>query len=267
MYNILIRPFVRNMEKEKASAVAFKYFKFIAAVPGLRHFYRLVHKNRSFGIDREVFGLHFYNPLGLGAGLDKRAEMSSILEDLGFSFVEIGPLDAASTRTAIANIQKQPYEDIVAACISSDITTSFSLIYDFCSFFVIDQPQHLDEKELDQVLNVRLTYDEYKPIVVKLPEMMGTEDLHKALDYCMYSGIDGVQVRSLEHVKAVNEYTSGRMTIIANSHIKTPSEALELLNNGASLIELRSGLVAEGPSLVRKTLNYLEKELSSNAKS
>lgn len=266
MYNLLIRPFVRKMEKEKASAVAFKYFKFIGAVPGLRQFYRFVHKNRSFGIDREVFGLHFYNPLGLGAGLDRKGEMSATLEDLGFSFVEIGPLDAESTRTAIANIQKQPYEDIVAACIDADIITSFSLIYDFCDFFVIDFPDTLDEQAVDQVLNVRLTYDEYKPIVMRLPESMTEAELHKTLDNCMYSGIDGVQVRSLEHVKAVYEYTKGRLPIIANSHIKTPSEALELLNSGASLIELRSGLVAEGPSLVRNTLNFLEKELTNNAK-
>lgn len=267
MYNLLIRPLVRRMEKEKASAIAFKYFKFIGAIPGLRQFYRLVHKNRSFGIDRDVFGLHFYNPLGLGAGLDRKGEMSATLEDLGFSFVEIGPLDANSTRTAIANIQKQPYEDIVAACIDADIITSFSLIYDFCDFFVLDFPDTLDEQAIDQVLNVRLTYDDYKPIVMKLPESMPEDKMYKTLDYCMYSGIDGVQVRCLEHVKAVFEHTKGRLPIIANSHIKTPSEALELLNSGASLIELRSGLVAEGPSLVRNTLNFLEKELAGNAKS
>ena len=259
MYNLLVKPFVRKMEKEKASSVALQYFKFIGSIPVLRDFYRLVHKNRSFGIDREVFGLHFYNPLGLGAGLDKKGEMCATLEDLGFSFVEIGPLNAAYTRTAIANIQEKPCEDILAACIFADITTSFSLAYDFCDFFVIDQQTGLKEHTLDQILGIRLTYDEYKPIVVKLSEFISEQDLHKALDYCMYSGIDGVEVGAKEHVKAIYDYTKGRMPIIANCHIKSPSEALELLKDGASLIELRSGMVYEGPSLVRKTLNYLEK--------
>lgn len=259
MYNLLIKPFVRNMEKEKASSVALRYFKFIGAIPLLRQFYRLVHKNRSFGIDREVFGLHFYNPLGLGAGLDKKGEMCAMLEDLGFSFVEIGPLNAAYTRTAIANIQEKPCEDILAACISADITTSFSLAYDFCDFFVIDQQTGLKEHTIDQLLNIRLTYDEYKPIVLKLSGFISEQDLHHALDYCMYSGIDGVEVGAKEHVKAIYSYTKGRMPIIANCHIKSPSEAAELLQDGASLIELRSGMVYEGPSLVRKTLNYLEK--------
>lgn len=259
MYNLLIKPFVRKMEKEKASSIALKYFKVIGSVPGLRGFYRLVHKNRSFGIDCDVFGLHFYNPLGLGAGLDKKGEMCATLEDLGFSFVEIGPLNAATTRTAIANIQKNPCEDYVAACILSDITTSFSLAYDFCDFFVIDQQTGLKQRTIDQLLNIRLTYDEYKPIIIKLSEFITEHDLHEALDYCMYSGIDGVQVGAKEHVKMISKYTNGRMPIIANCHIKSPSEALELLNDGASLIELRSGMVSEGPSLVRKTLNYLEK--------
>lgn len=262
MYNLLIKPIVRGMEKEKASSIALQYFKLIGSIPVLRDFYRLVHKNRSFGIDREVFGLHFYNPLGLGAGLDKKGEMCSTLEDLGFSFVEIGPLNAASTRTAIAHIQEKPCEDLVAACILSDITTSFSLIYDFCDFFVIDQQTGLKEHTIDQLLSIRLTYDEYKPIVLKLSEFISEQDLHHALDYCMYSGIDGVQVGAKEHVKMIAEYTKGRMPIIANCHIKSPSEAYELLQDGASLIELRSGMVSEGPSLVRKTLNYLEKNIS-----
>ena len=263
MYNLFVRPIVRHMEKEKASSIALRYFKFIGSIPVLRGLYRLLHKNRSFGIDRDVFGLHFYNPLGLGAGLDKKGELCATLEDLGFSFVEIGPLDAASTRSAIANIQEKPCEDILAACIINDLTTSFSLIYDFCDFFVIDQQTGLKESIIDQILNIRLTYDDYKPIVVKLSEFITEQDLHHALDYCMYSGIDGVQVGAKEHVKMISEYTKGRMPIIANCHIKSPSEALNLIQDGASLIEMRSGMVSEGPSLVRKTLNYLEKALAN----
>lgn len=264
MYNILVRPFVRNMEQEKASAVALGYFKFIGSIPFLGWIYRLMHKNRSFGIDRDVFGLHFYNPLGLGAGLDRKGEMFATLEDLGFSFVEIGPLDATRTRSAINHIQEKPNEDILAACIKEDIITSFSLAYDFCDFFVIDQQNGIDEQTIDQLLSVRMTYDEYKPVVVKLSEHLSQDELYKALDYCMYGGIDGIQVRNNAHVKLVYEYTKGRMPIIANCHIKSPSEALQLLQDGASLIELRSGLVSEGPSLVRKTLNYLEKGLQNN---
>jgi dihydroorotate dehydrogenase len=39
---------------------------------------------------REVFGLQFSNPIGLGAGFDKNAKYLNELEALGFGFVEIG---------------------------------------------------------------------------------------------------------------------------------------------------------------------------------
>ena len=42
------------------------------------------------GLRREVFGLSFCNPVGLGAGFDKNALYLRELEALGFGFVEIG---------------------------------------------------------------------------------------------------------------------------------------------------------------------------------
>jgi dihydroorotate dehydrogenase len=41
-------------------------------------------------LSKELFGLHFKNPVGLGAGFDKNALYLTELETLGFGFVEIG---------------------------------------------------------------------------------------------------------------------------------------------------------------------------------
>jgi dihydroorotate dehydrogenase len=41
-------------------------------------------------LPRELFGLHFKNPVGLGAGFDKNARYLRELKVLGFGFVEIG---------------------------------------------------------------------------------------------------------------------------------------------------------------------------------
>ena len=266
MYDLRIRPFVRRMEPERASEVALGYYKVIGHIPGGRQINRLIHRNRSYGTGCEVFGLNFYNPLGLGAGLDRKGELFGDLEDLGFSFVEIGPLDLESTRKAIVNIQTRPHEDILAACLKEDIVTSFSLIYDFCDFFVIDLSDGFDEKTLDQVIDVRLTYDEYKPVVLKVSENISDDELKTALEYCMLCGIDGIQVRKVENVAFASACTGGRLPIIANCHVKTPEMALLLLKDGASLVEVRSGVVSEGTALVRRILKYLEKNLN-NAKS
>lgn len=51
--------------------------------------------SKSFTVEdeklaKEVFGLHFKNPVGLGAGFDKNALYLEELEALGFGFVEVG---------------------------------------------------------------------------------------------------------------------------------------------------------------------------------
>jgi dihydroorotate dehydrogenase len=42
------------------------------------------------GLEKEIFGIRFRNPVGLGAGFDKNALYLGELEALGFGFVEIG---------------------------------------------------------------------------------------------------------------------------------------------------------------------------------
>jgi dihydroorotate dehydrogenase len=42
--------------------------------------------------EKEVFGLHFPNPIGLAAGFDKNARILPLLEDIGFGFVETGTI-------------------------------------------------------------------------------------------------------------------------------------------------------------------------------
>ncbi len=41
-------------------------------------------------LEREVFGLKFKNPVGLGAGFDKNASMVEDLANFGFGFIEVG---------------------------------------------------------------------------------------------------------------------------------------------------------------------------------
>jgi len=54
---------------------------------------KIITRNFSYQhekLEKEVFGLHFKNPVGLGAGFDKNANYLNELEALGFGFVEIG---------------------------------------------------------------------------------------------------------------------------------------------------------------------------------
>ncbi|MBO6170314.1 MAG: hypothetical protein J6O51_10165 [Bacteroidales bacterium] len=259
MYSLLIRPITRRIkDNSKASAIALAYFKFEGKMPGGRFFSRLIHGNRPVGLEREVFGLDFYNPVGLGAGLDVAGEMYNDLNDLGFSFVEIGPFkDSASIRKAITKLQSDAPNDILAACIAGSYLPSFCLAYDFCDFFVIDISDNPDMELFDDLLDARLTYEVYKPIVVKIPEEIPPEDLSYIIEYCMMNSVDGIEARSIKQIEYIQEKSKGRLSIIANCHIKTPEQAYDALQAGASLVEVRMGLVREGPRLIGKILRYL----------
>ncbi len=263
LYDIIVKPIVRKMDLERASKVGLGYFQLIGKIPFGREINRWLHDNRPEGLQREVFGLNFYNPLGLGAGLDIHGELYNDLNNLGFSFVEIGPMDADGVRRAINHLQTDPQDDILALCISGDYLTSFTLAYDFCDFFVIDLTEDPSTEELNPLLESRLTEQEYKPLVIKLPDYLNDGELDTIADFCLMNSIDGVELRSNAQVSHVHEHTSGRLPIIANCHIDTPEQAAEALRCGASLVELRTGLLREGPGIVRKTLKHLLKDNES----
>lgn len=56
----------------------------------IRNIIRSSFQYQHASLEKNVFGLHFKNPVGLGAGFDKNALYLNELESIGFGFVEIG---------------------------------------------------------------------------------------------------------------------------------------------------------------------------------
>lgn len=86
----LLRQLLFCLPPEQAHHVSMKLLKTGYAVNFIQ---QLIHKQFSFhhpSLERNLFGLQFKNPVGLGAGFDKNALYLNELEMLGFGFVEIG---------------------------------------------------------------------------------------------------------------------------------------------------------------------------------
>lgn len=89
MYS-LIRNILFLFEAEKAHYISMNMLKRICSVNVLRKIISLIFSPRDSSLQKKLFGLHFKNPIGLGAGFDKNASYLRELETLGFGFVEIG---------------------------------------------------------------------------------------------------------------------------------------------------------------------------------
>ncbi len=92
MYNKIIKPILFSLGIEHAHSAAILMLRVVGLIPGGRWLLRKIYSEKSPRIEKEVFGLHFRNPIGLAAGFDRNGEIYRELTSLGFGFVEIGTL-------------------------------------------------------------------------------------------------------------------------------------------------------------------------------
>ena len=135
-------------------------------------------------------------------------------------------------------------------------------------------------------------YDSYRPILLKVSPDISREQLDDIIDYCLRSGIDGIVAgnttrsregltiaqekidqignggmsgaplhkKNVELVRYVHEKSEGKLPIIGVGGIMSGADAKEMLDAGASLVEIYSGFIYEGPGLVKKIIKHLENE-------
>lgn len=147
---------------------------------------------------------------------------------------------------------------------------------------------------VDGILKKRPLHDAYKPILLKVSPDLSKEQLHNIVDYCLNSGIDGIVAgnttrsregltsitqekideignggmsgaplhkKSLDLVRTVHTLSEGKLPVIGVGGIMTPKDAEEMIAAGASLVEIYSGFVYEGPGLIKGIIKQLEKSI------
>ena len=350
MYKHILKPILFRFNPETAHNMLFKMLAFLRHVPFAQSIIRLIYHRESPKLAKEVFGIHFPNPVGLAGGLDKNGEFYNEMANFGFGFVEIGSLtpkpqdgnpkprcwrvpgDKAIINrfginnkgviNAVEHLKKCRPEVIVAANISKntssinedaakDYETSFGLLYDFVDMFVVNiscpnvvgltalQDISFLSDIVDRLLSLRMYYEQYKPILLKVSPDLSHEQLDEIIDYSLRSGIDGivagnttrsreglttiseekiqeigngglsgapVHQKNLALVKYVHDRSEGKLPIIGVGGIMTAEDAKEMIDAGASLVEIYSGFIYEGPTLIKKIIKYLESSLNSDNK-
>lgn len=65
--------------------------------------------------------------------------------------------------------------------------------------------------------------------------------------------------RSTEIIRYLSQKTEGKIPIIASGGVMTPEDALEKLEAGASLVQVYTGFIYEGPALIKKIVKHIQK--------
>jgi dihydroorotate dehydrogenase len=304
---------------------------------------------KSNSLKKELFGLAFPNPVGLGAGFDKNALYLNELEALGFGFVEIGTVtpkaqdgnkqprlfrlpadkalinrmgfnnggvDAVKQRLINWNSTKNSDQNgqmIIGGNIGKnkitpnedawkDYQICFNQLHETVDYFVVNVSspntpglRALQEKDallkiFSVLQNDNAGKNKPKPILLKIAPDLNKEQLDDIVSLSMelklsglvatnttidrsnlsnessklatsigMGGLSGkpVQQRSTEVVKYLSDQTLKQIPIIASGGIFTGRDASEKIKNGASLVQVWTGFVYEGPSIVKNICTHL----------
>ncbi len=88
----LLRPLLFWLPAETSHQLTFTLLRWFYRLPGASPVMRALFTRRLPELPVTVMGLHFSNPVGLAAGLDKNAEYVRPLADFGFGHLELGTI-------------------------------------------------------------------------------------------------------------------------------------------------------------------------------
>ena len=210
-------------------------------------------------------------------------------------------------RNAVEHLKRERPNVLIAGNISKntssinddaakDYESAFALLYDFVDMFVINiscpnvsglsdlQDVSFLSDILDKLLDLRMYFDEYRPILIKVSPDIPHQQLDEIIDYALMSGVDGVVAgnttrsrdgltlpqekieeignggmsgaplfsKSIDLVRYISAKSKGKLPIIGVGGIMSGAQAKEMLDAGASLVEIYSGFIYEGPSLIKR---------------
>lgn len=186
-----------------------------------------------------------------------------------------------------------------------DYTQCFEELFPYVHYFVVNVSspntpnlRALQDKEpLKQLLNTlqqnNLSKPASKPILLKIAPDLTDEQLLDIIEIVSETRIAGViatnttisreglqsgnksemggmsgkplRQRSTEVIRFLHEKSNGAFPIIGVGGIHSPEDALEKLRAGASLIQLYTGFIYEGPALVKAINKKISEEIRKGA--
>jgi dihydroorotate dehydrogenase len=151
------------------------------------------------------------------------------------------------------------------------------------------------KKLIPQLKKINSTKPKKKPILIKISPDLNQDQLDETIDLILSENLDGIiatntttsrnnlktskskiekigngglsgeplKNKSTEVIRYISKKTNGNLPIIGVGGIMNPKDALDKIKAGADLIQLYTGFIYEGPSIVKKINQYLSKNYES----
>lgn len=160
----------------------------------------------------------------------------------------------------------------------------------------IDNLSELQNKDslrpiIENLVELRKQKEVYKPVLIKISPDLTISQIDDIIDIILQFSLDGIiatntttkrinlttdpekiskigngglsgkplKDTSTAIIKHIHQKTNGEIPIIASGGIMSVEDALEKLAGGASLIQLYTGFIYQGPRLIKKIINALER--------
>lgn len=195
----------------------------------------------SPSLHRKELGIDFISPIGINLE-DRKQGIYSIpyLLDATYSFAIT---DIPEIDKGIEILKEIPRETNIIAHLNKKRNTfngapksleaSFALLYDFVDAFIVSD--FVNVEELEPLLDLRLFQNEYRPIIIEIPEDYGTVELDEVIAFALLNSIDGLMLRNPRLINYAHKKTSGYLCIIADG-VKDEATMQCFLAAGASLV-------------------------------
>lgn len=147
-------------------------------------------------------------------------------------------------------------------------------------------------KLIPQLKKINSSKPKKKPILIKISPDLNQDQLDETIDLILSENLDGIiatntttsrnnlktnkskiekigngglsgeplKNKSTEVIRYISKKTNGNLPIIGVGGIMNPKDALDKIKAGADLIQLYTGFIYEGPSIVKKINQYLSKK-------
>lgn len=344
IYQRLLKPLLFTLDAEIAHEKAISFAAKTSDSRFLKTLASALYKEDHPGLEQQLFGCTFPNPIGLAAGFDKNGIALHAMQALGFGFVEIGSITAKPSagnarprafrlpkdqalinRMGLnnegadvicdrleqskpdipvgVNIAKTNDVSIRGDAALQDYLYSYEKAQNAADYITVniscpntgegktfEDPGAL--RDLLALLNP--AKENRKPSLVKFTVDIERADLEKLIYICEdfeiagyvatntsssreglqtstsvlekigNGGLSGraIQQKSTQVVRWINEITDGNKPIIGVGGIRDTKSALEKLDAGASLLQIYTGLIYEGPGLAARIKKGLKKRRS-----